>query len=75
LQALVAHRKEIRQAALTAGITNLGLGATVIGWLVWLPGIVVGAVLRTRAWEEIALTAKTAKKTEPAATAAEKPAE
>jgi hypothetical protein len=75
LQALAAHRKEIRQAALTAGIMNLGLGATVIGWLIWLPGIVVGAVLRTRAWEEIAFTAKTVTKTESAATAPEKPAE
>jgi hypothetical protein len=70
LRTLAAHRKEIRQAALAAGIMNLGLGATVIGWLVWLPGIVVGAVLRTRAWEEFALKTPTPTNAEPAAPAA-----
>jgi hypothetical protein len=53
LAALRAHRNEIRQAALTAGIVNLALAVTVIGWVIWLPGIVVGAVLRTQEWEEL----------------------
>ena len=52
LAALKAHRSEIRQAALTAGMLHLGLSATIIGWLVWLPGIVVGAALRTRTWDD-----------------------
>jgi hypothetical protein len=52
LAALKAHRNEIRQAALTAGMLHLGLSATIIGWVLWLPGIVVGAALRTRAWDD-----------------------
>jgi hypothetical protein len=52
LAALKAHRHEIRQAALTAGLLHLALVATVIGWLVWLPGVVVGAALRTRTWSD-----------------------
>lgn len=52
LAALKAHRNEVRQAALTAGLLHLGLSATIIGWVVWLPGIVVGAALRTRAWSD-----------------------
>jgi hypothetical protein len=52
LAALKAHRNEVRQAALTAGLLHLGLSATIIGWMVWLPGIVVGAALRTRAWTD-----------------------
>jgi hypothetical protein len=52
LAALKAHRNEVRQAALTAGLLHLGLSATIIGWLLWLPGIVVGAALRTRAWDD-----------------------
>lgn len=53
LAALKAHRNEVRQAALTAGLLHLGLSATIIGWLLWLPGIVVGAALRTRAWPDV----------------------
>lgn len=52
LAALKEHRNEVRQSALTAGLLHLGLAATIIGWVVWLPGIVVGAALRTRAWED-----------------------
>lgn len=52
LAALKAHRNEVRQAALTAGLLHLGLSATIVGWLLWLPGIVVGAALRTRAWND-----------------------
>lgn len=52
LAALRAHRNEIRQAALTAGLLHLGLSATIFGWVLWLPGIVVGAALRTRAWDD-----------------------
>lgn len=55
LLALRAHRNEIRQAALTAGMLNLGLAATIIGWIIWLPGIVVGAVLRTQSWAELSV--------------------
>jgi MFS family permease len=52
LTALKTHRNEIRQSALTAGLLHLGLAATIVGWLFWLPGIVVGAALRTRTWED-----------------------
>lgn len=52
LAALKAHRNEVRQAALTAGLLHLGLSATIIGWVLWLPGIVVGAALRTREWSD-----------------------
>lgn len=52
LAALKAHRNEVRQAALTAGLLHLGLSATIIAWPLWLPGIVVGAALRTRAWTD-----------------------
>jgi hypothetical protein len=52
LAALKAHRNEVRQAALTAGLLHLGLSATIIGWVLWLPGIVVGAALRTRSWPD-----------------------
>lgn len=52
LAALKAHRNEVRQAALTAGLLHLGLSATIIGWVLWLPGIVIGAALRTRAWTD-----------------------
>ena len=55
LSALRAHRNEIRQAALSAGVLNLGLAATIIGWVVWLPGIVVGAVLQTQNWAELSV--------------------
>ena len=59
LAALKAHRNEVRQAALTAGLLHLGLAVTVIGWLLWLPGIVVGAALRTRTWPDQRSEAKT----------------
>ena len=52
LAALKVHRNEVRQAALTAGLLHLGLAVTVIGWLLWLPGIVVGAALRTHRWPD-----------------------
>lgn len=52
LAALKVHRNDVRQAALTAGLLHLGLAVTVIGWLLWLPGIVVGAALRTRTWPD-----------------------
>ena len=52
LAALKEHRNEIRQAALTAGLLHLGLAATIIGWVLWLPGVVVGAALRTRSWND-----------------------
>ncbi len=55
LSALRAHRNDIRQAALTAGVLNLGLAVTIIGWIVWLPGIVVGAVLQTQSWAELSV--------------------
>ena len=59
LAALKAQRNEVRQAALTAGLLHLGLAVTVIGWLLWLPGIVVGAALRTRTWPDQRGEAKT----------------
>lgn len=52
LAALKAHRAQIRQASLTAGMLHLGLSATGIGWALWLPGIVVGAALHTRGWND-----------------------
>lgn len=53
LAAFTAHRDEIRQAALSAGLLNLMLVPTVVGWLLWLPGVVVGATLRVQAWPEV----------------------
>ncbi len=52
LAALKAHRTQIRQAALTSGMLHLGLSATGIGWVLWLPGIVVGAALHTQSWND-----------------------
>jgi hypothetical protein len=52
LAALHAHRLELRQAAVGAGLLHIALSVTVIGWLLWLPGIVVGAALRTRSWTD-----------------------
>jgi hypothetical protein len=53
LAVLRAHRNDIRQAAFAAGLLHLGLAATVIGWVLWLPGIVVGAAMHTRSWERV----------------------
>jgi hypothetical protein len=69
LSALRAHRVEIRQAALAAGLLNLGLAVTVIGWVIWLPGVIVGAVLRTQSWDEIALPLTPTAPTVPSPTA------
>jgi hypothetical protein len=52
LEALKAHRNEVRQSALSAALLHLGLTASVVGWVFWLPGIVVGAALRTRSWND-----------------------
>jgi hypothetical protein len=53
LDALISHRSDLRQAGIMAGLLNLGLAMTVIGWVLWLPGIVVGAVIRTQSWSEL----------------------
>lgn len=52
LAALKTHRNEVRQAALTAALLHIALSVTIIGWLLWLPGIVIGAALRTRSWND-----------------------
>lgn len=52
LRALRAHRGEVWLGTLSAGTLNLVLLPTGIGWLVWLPGLVVGAAERVLAWEE-----------------------
>ena len=50
---LSAHRAELARAALPAAGLNLALGATIIGWLFWLPGLVAGAAKHILDWPEV----------------------
>jgi hypothetical protein len=52
LQALRTHRGELMVGALLAGGLNLLLAATVIGWVLWLPGLAVGAASLVLGWQE-----------------------
>ena len=54
LRALQAHRQEVLVGSLVAGALNLALAATVIGWLLWLPGLVAGAAKEVLGWPEVA---------------------
>ncbi len=47
------HRPWLRQGALTAAAVSVALGATVIGWLFFLPGLVAGASLMVLDWPEV----------------------
>jgi hypothetical protein len=47
------HRDEIIQGAMAGAVLNLGLGLTVLGWLLWLPSLVAGAAARVLAWPEV----------------------
>lgn len=52
LRALRSHRGEVWLGALSAGTLNLVLLPTGIGWLIWLPGLVVGAAEQVLGWDE-----------------------
>lgn len=43
------ERSELRAAALVAGLLQIGLAFTFVGWLFWMPGLVCGAALRISA--------------------------
>ena len=49
-----AHRDEIVQGAMAGAVMNLGLGVTVLGWILWLPAMVSGAALQVLSWPEVA---------------------
>ncbi|MBA2481530.1 MAG: hypothetical protein H0V44_12770 [Planctomycetes bacterium] len=48
------HRDELVGGAMVGAVLNLALGVTVIGWILWLPGMVAGAALRVLSWPEVA---------------------
>jgi hypothetical protein len=48
------HRGELIQGAGVGAAMNIGLGLTVLGWLLWLPAMVAGAAARVIAWPEVA---------------------
>jgi hypothetical protein len=52
LAALKAHRGELWRGAAVAGLLNLALAATVVGWVLWLPALVVGAARLVLNWPE-----------------------
>ncbi len=54
LRALHAHRREVMLGSLVAGALNLALAATVVGWLLWLPGLMAGAAKEVLGWPEVA---------------------
>ncbi len=54
LAALRAHRAEVVVAGVVAGALGLALAATVVGWLLWLPALMVGAATRVLTWPEAA---------------------
>ncbi len=53
LVALRAHRGELWQGTLVAALLNFGLGAMVIAWILWLPGLAVGAARLVLGWSEV----------------------
>lgn len=59
-EAMRAHRDEIVQGAMAGAVMNLGLGVTVLGWILWLPAMVSGAALRVLSWPEVAALASPA---------------
>ena len=56
-EAMRAHREEIIQGAMAGAVMNLGLGVTVLGWILWLPAMVSGAAVRVLSWPETAILA------------------
>ncbi len=56
-EAMRAHREEIIQGAMAGAVMNLGLGVTVLGWILWLPALVSGAATRVLSWPETAMSA------------------
>jgi hypothetical protein len=50
---LRAHRDDVIQGAMAGAVMNLGLGVTVLGWLLWLPALVAGASVRVLGWDEV----------------------
>ena len=53
LRLMDRYRPWLRQGALTAAALNIALGATVVGWLFFLPGLVAGASLMILGWPEV----------------------
>lgn len=53
VRAIQAHSGELWQGAIVAGMLNLVLLPTGIGWLVWLPGLVTGAAEQVLGWSEV----------------------
>ncbi|MBA3685939.1 MAG: hypothetical protein H0W72_11970 [Planctomycetes bacterium] len=53
LQLMDRHRPWLRQGALSAAALSVALGATVVGWLFFLPGLVAGASLMVLDWPEV----------------------
>ncbi len=53
LLALRAHRGELWQGTLVAALLNFGLGAMVVAWILWLPGLAVGAARQVLGWSEV----------------------
>jgi hypothetical protein len=49
------HRGELMAGALVAGLLNLALASTLIGWLLWLPALSVGAARLVLRWPEAAV--------------------
>jgi len=75
LQALRNHRFEVLMASLVAGVLNLALAATVVLWIVWLPGLVVGAAQLVLGWSECAAEPPTSAGHGPPAAAGPRPPE
>jgi hypothetical protein len=53
MELLRLHRSEMVQGAAVGTGLNIGLGVTVLGWLLWLPAMVAGAATRVITWPEV----------------------
>jgi hypothetical protein len=54
LEVIAAHRGELRKMLPVAAGWNFLLGVTVIGWVLWMPGLLVGAARLVLSWPETA---------------------
>jgi hypothetical protein len=50
VQALRRNAKMIHGGMLSAALLSIALGVTVVGWVLWMPGMVCGAALATLEW-------------------------
>ncbi|MBA3707577.1 MAG: hypothetical protein H0W83_02010 [Planctomycetes bacterium] len=53
MAALRAHREDVIGGSMVGAVLNIALGLTVVGWIVWLPGMVCGAATRVLSWPEV----------------------